>query len=175
MKSFNAATNGKKGFTLIELLLVISIIALLSSIVLSNLKSSREKAEIARYQQEVGEFIKAIQLYKSDHGGLAPGDTYCYFQSFDKTNVDNNLDYCELSIKLSPYLKKFPTPIKKDQRIMYFPNKISMIDRYENSYCLAGDPNDYFVVVNSVDPIFSGWYDSYSEDDDAINGKCIQY
>jgi len=41
----------RKGFTLVELLMVISIISLLSSIILTNLSTAREKARISSLQQ----------------------------------------------------------------------------------------------------------------------------
>ncbi len=57
-----------RAFTLIELLVVISIISLLSTIVLANIRTSRERAAVVKIK-EIGEQIKiALELYKSDHG-----------------------------------------------------------------------------------------------------------
>jgi general secretion pathway protein G len=53
----------KKGFTLIELLIVIAIIGVLSSIVISALNSSRDKARIAKVQLELKQFQNALYLY----------------------------------------------------------------------------------------------------------------
>lgn len=58
----------QNGFTLIELLVVISIVGLLSSIVLASLKSAREKAQIAKFKQEMNSLRSALELYKSDNG-----------------------------------------------------------------------------------------------------------
>ncbi len=52
----------KQGFTLIELLLVISIISLLSSIILSNVKEARQKAQDQALYSSVLEVQKAIEL-----------------------------------------------------------------------------------------------------------------
>ena len=56
------AKNNKKGFTLIELLVVIAIIGLLSSVVLVSMQGTRQKAKIAKAQQEVSAIYKAISL-----------------------------------------------------------------------------------------------------------------
>jgi prepilin-type N-terminal cleavage/methylation domain-containing protein len=58
----------KRAFTLIELLVVISIIALLSSVVMVAVKDAREKAQIAKFKTEVGEFVKALEIYRSMYG-----------------------------------------------------------------------------------------------------------
>lgn len=62
----------KKGFTLIELMVVISIIALLSSIILSSLKSAKDKANIISAVQSFQELQKATELYYSNYGAY-PG------------------------------------------------------------------------------------------------------
>ena len=51
-----------KGFTLIELLVVIAIIALLASIIITNLSTTRNKAEVAKTQVQAREIKKAIEL-----------------------------------------------------------------------------------------------------------------
>ena len=85
-------------FTLIELLVVISIISLLSTIVLANIKTSRERAAVVKIK-EIGEQIKiALELYKSDHGDYP---TYNSFQ-IDPWTGTYNLG------SLGPYIKDIP-------------------------------------------------------------------
>lgn len=60
-----------EGFTLIELLVVISIISLLSSVVMVNVRSARIKAIDSKYVQELGQLRNAIALYKLQNG-VAP-------------------------------------------------------------------------------------------------------
>jgi len=52
----------ERSFTLIELLVVIAIIGLLSSVVLVSMQGTRQKAKIAKAQQEVSAIYKAISL-----------------------------------------------------------------------------------------------------------------
>jgi prepilin-type N-terminal cleavage/methylation domain-containing protein len=67
--------NSSLGFTLIELLVVISIIALLSTIVLGALSESRAKARNAAKNSLVLEYMKALELYRSDNNGSYPVTT----------------------------------------------------------------------------------------------------
>jgi prepilin-type N-terminal cleavage/methylation domain-containing protein len=68
MKSVNKTLT--KGFTLVELLVVISIIAILSSVVLSTMASSKEKARIALLMQDMSAFLGSMQTWRASH------DTY---------------------------------------------------------------------------------------------------
>lgn len=65
MKNFKYRLN--KGFTLIELLLVISVISLLSSILLATVNSANDKARASKIKTEMGQFIIALEMYRSDN------------------------------------------------------------------------------------------------------------
>jgi len=67
-KIFKNRIGESRGFTLIELMVVISIIALLSSIVLASLKTARDKAQQKAFRQQMNQFIIALELYKADYG-----------------------------------------------------------------------------------------------------------
>jgi len=63
-----------KSFTLIEILVVVSVIGLLSSIILVNLKGARKKAEVAKsleFNQSVFHFLgsEAVAILDFDEGG----------------------------------------------------------------------------------------------------------
>ena len=62
----------QKGFTLIELLVVVAIISLLSSIVLASIRDARDKAKLTAFQQEVDQYILALELYRSENEGELP-------------------------------------------------------------------------------------------------------
>jgi prepilin-type N-terminal cleavage/methylation domain-containing protein len=61
-------TSLKKGFTLIELLTVVSIIALLSTVVMSSLTTSREKARDVAKIQTMNEVKSALELFNTTKG-----------------------------------------------------------------------------------------------------------
>ena len=65
----------KKAFTLIELLVVIAIIALLSSVVLSSLNSSRAKSRDAARVQTIAQVKNALELYYSDQKRYPPSNS----------------------------------------------------------------------------------------------------
>ena len=69
------STNFRKkngaGFTLIELLVVVSIIAILSFTVVTNLSSARAKARDAKRTSDISEIDKAIALYQAN-GNTTP-------------------------------------------------------------------------------------------------------
>ena len=58
----------QKGFTLVELLVVISIIAVLSSIVFSSLQATKAKAKVAAVKQGVRELSQLMYLEYQETG-----------------------------------------------------------------------------------------------------------
>jgi prepilin-type N-terminal cleavage/methylation domain-containing protein len=93
-------SNLSKGFTLIELMVVISIIALLSSIVLASIKDARTKAVEASYHQYLKQYATALELYRNDNQGNYP-TTATVSISIGGTYMVNSL---------SPYIKIQPAP-----------------------------------------------------------------
>ncbi len=96
--------NVNKGFTLIELLVVISIIGLLSSVVLSALKTTRSKARDAQRISTLQQISKALELYYDDNGHY-PIAIFSHFYSAyidsDSFFINNKTWKSNLSTKLS--------------------------------------------------------------------------
>ena len=67
-------STSNKGFTLIELLVVIAIIGTLSSIVIASLNQARERARVAKAQQEVRTLYNAILRYNIDNDAWPTND-----------------------------------------------------------------------------------------------------
>lgn len=58
----------KKGFTLIELLVVISLIGILSTLILANLNSGRERSRDVQRKSDLRNIQTALRLYYNDMG-----------------------------------------------------------------------------------------------------------
>jgi prepilin-type N-terminal cleavage/methylation domain-containing protein len=58
----------KNGFTLIELLVVIALIGILSTLVLANLNSARERSRDAQRKADLRNIQTAFRLYYNDKG-----------------------------------------------------------------------------------------------------------
>lgn len=61
-----------KGFTLVELLVVISLIGILSTLVIANLNSARERARDAQRKSDLRNIQTALRLYYNDNAGFPP-------------------------------------------------------------------------------------------------------
>jgi prepilin-type N-terminal cleavage/methylation domain-containing protein/prepilin-type processing-associated H-X9-DG protein len=68
-----------KAFTLVELLVVISIIALLLSVLLPSLRSAKEQAEMVVCKSNIKNYGLAGSMYLDDNGGVFPHPNYCIF------------------------------------------------------------------------------------------------
>lgn len=97
--------NFQKGFTLIELLVVISIIALLSTIVLAAVNDARVKARNSAKNSLVLEYVKALELYRNDHGSYPQISTsVCIGYADNETCLLETSGSTALSTALSTYL-----------------------------------------------------------------------
>jgi prepilin-type N-terminal cleavage/methylation domain-containing protein len=126
---FYNPTKSRKGFTLIELMVVIAIIAVLSTIIMSNLAKARSKARDAKRIEQFKEMQKAFALYAFDHNGSYPGASDAYSSYPDDPSGGPNGDGfgCSPAIgspggqsDLSPLIPKYISELPIDpQRHCY--------------------------------------------------------
>lgn len=92
----------RRGFTLIELLVVMAIIALLASIILASLNSTRSKGRDARRISDIKQLQLALSLYY-DQNGYFPTANNCGSQQGDNgTQITSALE------PLTPFIKPVP-------------------------------------------------------------------
>lgn len=79
----------KKGFSLIELLISITIIGILTSIILSSLSRSRNRAYDSKIQQQLSSFRTSAQMYLNNKGSYEPATSDCSQGIFGDFTPDN--------------------------------------------------------------------------------------
>ena len=62
----------KQGFTLVELLLVVTIIAIIASIVVPRISGSATSANNAKCDANWANLVRALELYATNNGGVYP-------------------------------------------------------------------------------------------------------
>jgi type II secretion system protein G len=148
----------QKSFTLIELLLVISVIGLLSSVILTSLVSSLEKARDTKRKTELSQLAKALEMYWSANNGKYPQETQVYDTSIGcGSSLPSGTNWCDNDLKkvLVPnYISKLPLDPKNGTDHYYYfepydPNDPNDYDNYfqefnENNYeiCFQGESNE---------------------------------
>jgi len=153
--------NKSKGFTLIELMVVISIIALLSSVVFASLKNAREKAVLTKTVGEMKSLQNAIELYKNKNGRYPLDDSPETFFTDDVTNdcrsyalynygcsnLDTFLSTALVADKLIPKIPHAPN----------YPNNCTVpnCDMYDTGYVLGYSYSPYSITSANFDPY---WY-----------------
>jgi type II secretion system protein G len=94
----------ESAFTLIELLVVVSIISLLSSVILSSLGESRQKAFVARAQADIQTIQSALELHYLDRFAYPELGGYAMVSTAD------DYQWYVFEFFTQPYLTAMPKP-----------------------------------------------------------------
>ena len=116
MKNF---LKNEKGFSLVELLIVISIIGILATVVIMNMRGSETGAKEAKLKANLATFREALVAYHSDHG-FFPCTTNDWNYSGNETNFKRQMTWFSNAkgnvsknrtedYRFGPYLQEFPT------------------------------------------------------------------
>jgi prepilin-type N-terminal cleavage/methylation domain-containing protein len=146
--------DAKKGFTLVELLVVISIIAIIIGVTMSNLVGARSRARDAVRKQNVSELRNALRLYYNDYqtyptsNGISnspqilgcgvnnPPDTLC------PAGCANEFSAGATCATSTVYMKRLPRA----------PNGTD----YEYSYYLTAGGDDFCLLIPLDNPADTG-------------------
>lgn len=99
---------GEDGFTLIELLVVIAIIGLLSSLSLTSLSGTRQKAYDVQIKSDIVQLRTSLEIYADDHGGIydVDGDSWtipAQFRNIPACSADRVAGYQKM-VEVGAYL-----------------------------------------------------------------------
>ena len=94
----------KTGFTLIELLIVISIIGVLSSVVISSLKTAREKARDAQRLSDVKQIQTALEMFYNENNGKIFEAMMSLYENRDPIDVLTVSDWLKTSFLTKLFL-----------------------------------------------------------------------
>lgn len=136
------------GFTIVELLIVIVVIAILAAIAITAYAGIQVRAKDTKQLSEVKQFIKQLEMYRSEHGTLPTpvpaGDVALYDQSITWS----------VSEQLSVVFRKDnqgPTPTTKDRE---------KLQRFEDYYKIKLPDNTLYYSTQNL-PGYSGVPQAY--------------
>jgi len=125
--------NKNKGFTLIELLVVVSIISLLSSVVLSNLNSARQSAQLVGLYQQLEQVEKSLILMRDDYSDW-PLETTVTNSGSSNPPLDSIIN--DNVVTLSNYISEINTIRVNDENLVLEydnDNDIHPVDTCQNN------------------------------------------
>lgn len=162
----------KKGFTLIELLVVVSIVGLLSSVVLSSLRTARMKARDTKRIAQINSLNTALQLSYDDNNGVylecdAPSNTGgCDLLNFfgPGTMADSSLDGNFMTLLQPKYMSSSPIdPVNSLSQGYFYVFSSGTFQGNNWDYIIAAhieNPNDPALSGGLFygDPVYGSWY-----------------
>lgn len=99
-----------KGFALVDLLVSLTIIALLAAVVLAAVHEARIRAKVARKNEIAHQYLNALELFASDHGGSYPDrpGVFCLGMRSNEECGPGVPGNDELLADLTPYFPAVP-------------------------------------------------------------------
>jgi len=131
-----------KGFTLIELMIAIAVIGILSSIIISSLNSSRQKAKTSAIKGAMMQLLTQGQIYLADFPSYAPATTTsrpgCYASS---TFLTDNFFFAEIPSLMVANIDENGAPIAC--AVSANGNSFSIVANIgdQNNLCVDSDSN----------------------------------
>jgi prepilin-type N-terminal cleavage/methylation domain-containing protein len=154
MKKHACKPGGSSGFTLLELLVVISIIAVLASLLLPALSRAKRRAHMINEVEAARHLLLAWKMHSGDHDGqLFPGYRYGIAAFDDLGQPIGHPINARYPWRLAPYLGE-------NFRAMYKNENAALLGEFKNQ------PHDQYVYAASVFPslglnaVFVGGNDS---------------
>ncbi len=148
----------KQGFTLVELLVVISIIAVLSSIVIANLRGAKKNTNYLKRTSDIGQINLAVQQYNSANSKYpSTGGVWLGTGSCSGTDPIPTVTASSTYVPgISKYLKTLPTDPAKAASCSTGPIYIYKSDGREYKLLVYKDTEDSATVLQKnpalIDP-----------------------
>jgi prepilin-type N-terminal cleavage/methylation domain-containing protein len=148
------------GFTLVEIMVVVSIIAFLAASIVTAVTSARQKARDARRAADLGQMLKAMELYFDTNRGF-PGGTVS-----GATQVPTDMDQFVATLPVSPEPADSgctgtvaPSPATDANSYYYQPlgtpytsNGKTVYPDYRYYFCIGGKTGDLNPGVHFISP-----------------------
>jgi len=144
----------KKGFTLIELLVVIALIGILSTLVLANLNSARERSRDVQRKSDLRNIQTALRIYYNDLGGFPDSNASYAILGCGALGTTACSWGAEWSVGTTVYMSLLPTDPQPSQSYRYIQTDM---DTYALEACLENKSDDKGVVTADTTWCSSGW------------------
>ena len=143
-----------KGFTLIELLVVIALIGVLSTLILANLNSARERSRDVQRKSDLRSVQTALRLYFNDMGGYPTNNSSLEILGCGAAGVTACTWGQIWSKGTTVYMNTLPSDPQSSQSYKY--TQIDT-DSYTLEACLENKSDDKGIATTDTTWCESGW------------------